>query len=120
MKFLIKAIIIALSAYLSHLFLPFWCIAVLAFLISLIIKTSGSISFFSGLLAGFLVWAISSYLIHSKALSELVNRISELLMLSPYLVIFITGLIGGLLSGLGSLCGSLLSSIIQPKDSTSY
>lgn len=105
MKHFIKFILILLLSCISSLILPFWGVAIAAFLVSLMIGTSGTSSFFIGLLALFLLWSIMAFMNDFQTGGIMTDRISQLLSVDPPVLLLITGLLGGLTGALGSLTG---------------
>ncbi|MDE3212384.1 MAG: hypothetical protein KGM98_04055 [Bacteroidota bacterium] len=97
-----------LFSFIACLFLPWWSIAIVAFLVSLLIPQKPWKSFLSGFLALFLLWGGLSLWISSNNNHILAHRVSLLLFKadSPMLLIAITALVGGLVAGFASLAGS--------------
>jgi len=108
MKFLLKIILIAGLTYLLQLVLPFWIIAVVAFLLNYAIKTNGWSSFFSGFIAIFLLWFIVSTAIESHSGGLLVTKVGNLFGLSNLLLKIVTAIIGALIAGLSGLTARML------------
>ncbi len=110
MKFIASLLLTALLSFALCLFLPWWFIAVAAFLVALSIPQKRGLAFLSGFLALFLLWSIMSFLISNANDHLLAHKVSIMILKadSPYLLIFVTGLIGGLVAGLAALSGSLL------------
>lgn len=108
MKFLVALILTALFSFIAGLLLPWWSIAVVAFLVALFIHQGPARSFLAGFLATFLLWCILSWWIDMKNESILSSRIGTLLGVGnhPFLLILITGLVGGLVAGFAALSGS--------------
>ena len=110
MKFAISIILIALLSFLSGMYLPWWGIALAAFLVSALIQQRPGISFLSGFLAVFILWAILAGTIDSPNHSILSGKIALILPLggSAIALILVTALVGGLVGGLAALTGSFL------------
>jgi len=108
MKFIIKVILIAGLAYILQLILPFWIIAVVAFIINYTIKTNGWTSFFSGFVGVFLLWFIVASAIESHAGDTLVNKVSEIFSLSNLLLKIVTATVGALVAGFAGLTARML------------
>jgi len=108
MKFIFSIALTALISFVGDMFLPWWCIAPIAFLTSMIMVQSPIKSFLSGFLAIFLLWVIQSYLISSANHHILAHKLSLLIvkMDRPVVIFLVTGFIGGLVAGLASLTGS--------------
>lgn len=110
MKFILSILLTAVLSFLAGMFLPWWSIAIIAFLVALLIPQKISSSFLSGLLGIFLPWAIVASWIDIKNNSILSHKISELFKLggSSILLILVTALIGGLVGGFAAMAGSSL------------
>ena len=109
MKFIAALILTALSGYASCLFLPWWSIAIAAFVIAFIIKQKPGWAFVSAFLGLFFLWAVLSYTISSNNAHVLASKISLLILKVKNVL---TGFIGGLVAGMAALSGSLLRKII--------
>ncbi|WP_040496887.1 hypothetical protein [Fulvivirga imtechensis] len=121
MRFLVKTILIAIGGYIAGLYLPFWSLALVAFIVSLIIRTNGISSFLSGFLAIFVIWATLAFSIDRETQSLLTERVAQVFMgISSMTLIIITGVIGGLVGGLGAASGALLVSMTNKKRQQKY
>jgi len=114
MKFIAALILTVLSGYASCLFLPWWSIAIAAFVIAFIIKQKPGWAFVSAFLGLFFLWAVLSYTISSNNAHVLASKISLLILKVKNVIVLIllTGFIGGLVAGMAALSGSLLRKII--------
>lgn len=110
MKFIYSIAIIALISFVGDMFLPWWCIAPIAFVTSIFVVQSPVKSFLSGFLAIFILWIIQSYFISTANHHILAHKLSLLIvkMDRPIVLFVVTGFIGGLVAGLASLTGSYL------------
>ena len=108
MKFIISILITALFSFITCLYFPWWSIAIAAFMVAALIPQSAGNSFLSGALALFLLWFGLSFWISYNNDHILAHRISLLIlkMDSPYLLMFVTALIGGLVGGFAAMTGS--------------
>ncbi|MCW5914228.1 MAG: hypothetical protein KIT66_06445 [Chitinophagaceae bacterium] len=108
MKFISSLVLIALLSYVMGMFLPWWTIAIAAFVVCWFIPQRGFVSFLTGFLAIFLLWGIMSFMISSANHDILAHRVSELILKkdSPTMLILLTGLLGGLVAGFAALSGS--------------
>lgn len=109
MKFLASTISIALLAFSLGLFLPWWSIAISAFLVPAFIKLTPWKAFLSGFLALFFFWGVMTYTISFRNDFLFTHKISLLILKAdnPILVIILTAFIGALVAGFASLSGSL-------------
>jgi hypothetical protein len=110
MKLILSILLTAALSFLAGMFLPWWSIAVVAFLVALLIPQKISMSFLSGLVGIFLLWTIVASWIDIKNSSMLSHKVSELFKLggSSILLILVTALIGGLVGGFAAMAGSSL------------
>lgn len=110
MKLILTIILIILFSFIACLFFPWWSIAIVAFIISILIPQRPWIAFLSGFIALFLLWGFLSLWISVQNGNILAHRVSLLIFKtdSPFLLIFITVLIGSLVAGLASLTGSFV------------
>jgi len=110
MKFLISTLLIALLSFLSGLYLPWWGIALAAFLVSALIPLRPGLSFLSGFLALFLLWALLAWSMDAPNESILSVKIAQILPLggSTVLLILITAFVGALVGGGAALTGSFI------------
>lgn len=109
MKFIISTILTALLSFVLGLYLPWWSIAIGAFIVAIAIHQVGWKAFLSGFSALFLLWSVHAWLINSANEGVLASRVSRLIlqMDNPVLLVLVSGLIGGLVAGLAALSGSL-------------
>ena len=110
MKFITSLILTAVLSFAACLFLPWWSIAIAAFVVAVLIPQHPGKAFITGFAALFFLWAALSYWMSVKNEHVLAHKISLLIlkMDSPYILILATALIGGLVAGLAALSGSLL------------
>jgi hypothetical protein len=108
MRFLLSTLLIAVLSFISGLFLPWWSLAIIAFLIALLIPQGIGRSFLSGFLGVFLLWGLLSLWIDLKNESILSHKIAQLFPLggSSVLLILITAIIGALLGGFAAMSGA--------------
>jgi len=117
MRILLTFILIVLFAFIAGLYLPWWSIAVVAFLVLFFLYQSGIKSFVSGFLAIFFLWFVLALWIDIKNENVLSHKVGQLFGLgtSSILLIIITSLLGGLVAGFAALSGSTLRSIIATR-----
>lgn len=110
MKFIVSVLLIALLSFLGGLYLPWWGIAMAAFIVSALIPQRPGLAFLSGFLALFLLWGLFAWGIDAANASILSKKISRILPLggSPYLLILVTALVGALVGGGAALTASFL------------
>ena len=110
MKFLTSIVLIALLSVAACLYLPWWSIAVVAFIVTVAIPQKQLASFLSGFIALFLLWGTLCWYISSNNNHLLAHKVSVLMlqMDSPYVLILATALIGALVAGFAALSGSFV------------
>jgi len=110
MKFIISLVLTALLSFAACLFLPWWSIAIAAFLVAALIPQKPGRSFLTGFISLFLLWGGLSFWISKSNEHILAHKISVLVlkMDNPYLLILATALIGALVAGFAALTGSYL------------
>ena len=110
MKFFIALILIALLSFAACLYLPWWSIAVVAFLVTVFIPVKPAAAFFAGFTAVFILWLGLSAWISSANEHVLAHKVSMLIlkMDNVGLLIFATALIGALVAGFAALTGSFV------------
>ena len=112
MKFLVSTIMVALLSLAAGMFLPWWSIALAAFLVIFIIKLSPLPAFFSGFLGVFICWSLVALFRDIANEGVLSVKIAQIFPLggSAALLIFITALVGGIVGGLAALTASYTGS----------
>ena len=112
MKFLAALIITALVSFITGLYLPWWGIAIAAFIVALLVHQNAGMAFLSGFSGLFLLWSGLAFWIDNGNDSILSARIGELLGIgnNPFLLILITAIIGALVAGFAAMSGSFLRS----------
>jgi hypothetical protein len=112
MKLLVSVILTALLAFVVGLYLPWWSIAIAAFIVALIISQRPGSSFLAGFLGLFLLWGALALWINIKNEGILTSKIASVFPLggSAAFLILATGFIGGLVAGFAALSGSYLVS----------
>lgn len=110
MKILVASLLTALLAFVAGIYLPWWSLAIAAFIGAVIVQQSSWHSFFAGFLGIFLLWALLAWWIDWNNHSYLSQKIASLLPLSgnSVLLILVTAFIGGLVGGFAALTGSFL------------
>ena len=112
MKFLTALILTALLSFIAGLYLPWWSIAIAAFLVGLLVIQKAGLSFLASFSGVLLLWSGLSFWIDIKNDGILSARIGELLGIgsNPFLLILITGFVGGLVGGFAAMSGTFLRS----------
>lgn len=110
MKFLIAFIVTAFLAFALCLFLPWWSIAIAAFIVAALIPQKPGKAFLTAFAALFVLWGGLSLWMSNNNDHVLAHKVSLLIlkMDNPILLVLATGLIAGLVGGFAALAGSYL------------
>ncbi|MBS1680632.1 MAG: hypothetical protein JST48_02885 [Bacteroidetes bacterium] len=95
-----------LVCFACQFFLPWWSMAIAAFLLGYFFNNKKGQSFFAGLLGVGILWFAMAYYIDTATDSILTEKMNKLLPLNTFLL---TTIIGGLVGGLATLSGSLFN-----------
>src|SRR3954462_5821152 len=102
-------LIILILSFASGFFLPWWVVAIAAFLAALFAGKTARQAFISGFGAVFIVWIVLALFKSIPNDHILAKRIAQLFHLPGWgYLLLITGIIGGLVSGFAALSGLLL------------
>jgi len=103
-------LIILILSFVSSYFLPWWVVAIAAFLAAFFIGKRSGQSFWSGFAAVFVVWMVLALFKSIPNDHILANRVIYLFPLPKSWVslLLVTALIGGLVGGMGALSGVLI------------
>jgi hypothetical protein len=115
MRFLLSILLTTAFAFIAGLFLPWWSIAIVAFLVALLVQQRIGAGFFSGFLGVFLLWSLLAFWIDMKNESILSHKVAQLFHLgeSSILLILVTALVGALVGGFAAMAGSSLSPAVK-------
>jgi hypothetical protein len=110
MKFIAAILLTSLLSFVSGLFLPWWGIAISAFMVSLFVPQGRGRSFLSGFVGVFIIWCTLAWWIDFRNNSILSHKIAEILPLggSVFSLVLLTSFIGALVGGFAGLTGSYL------------
>jgi hypothetical protein len=116
LKYILSIVVTGLIAFVIGLYMPWWGIAIAAFLVSAAIPQKPAFSFLSGFLGVFLLWEVLAWWIDNKNNGILSQKIASILPLggSSVLLIVITSIIGGLVAGFAALAGTYMRRLIYP------
>jgi len=115
MRFLLQIIATAIAAFILEIFLPWYSIAIAAFVFGFVFKSRAN--FLAGFLAIAILWAIKIWILTGTSSSDLPARVAQLFTLpkSEYLLL-ISIIIGGFVGGFAALTGAIL----RPKRREPY
>ncbi len=110
MKFTTSLILTALLSFAACLYLPWWSIAIAAFVVAALIPQKPGKAFLAAFIALFLLWGGFSFWISYNNEHILAHKVSVLILKldNPYLLIAATALIGAWVAGFAALSGSYL------------
>ena len=110
MKFIVSVILTALLSFAAGLYLPWWSIAICAFIVAVFILQHPFKAFLAGFAGIFLLWLFFAWSIDAANEQILSHKIAQIFPLGgmSFLLVLITALVGGLVAGLAALSGSYL------------
>ncbi len=101
--------IILILTFASGYFLPWWVVAIAAFLAAFFIGKTPGRSFLAGFGGVFIVWTILALFKSIPNDNILAKHVATLFQLPNWiLLLFVTSLIGGIVGGMSALSGVLL------------
>ena len=108
MRFIFATLLTGVLSFIAGIYLPWWSIAIIAFLVGIFIRQTLMKSFLAGFLGIFILWAVVSLWIDVKNGSILSHKIAALFPLggSSGLLIMLTAVIGGIVGGFAALTGA--------------
>ncbi|CAN0506378.1 unnamed protein product [Phaeothamnion confervicola] len=118
MKFLLQLIVIAILAFMLELVLPWWSIAIAAFVGGIAFNSRAN--FLAGFLGVGLLWLFYALLIDVISAAPLAERISKVLFINKPLLLLLTTLIGGLVGGFAAMAGSALRGTSKRSNDDRY
>jgi hypothetical protein len=116
MRFVLAILLTAAFCFIAGLFLPWWSIAIVAFLVGLLFPQRMGMSFISGFTGVFVLWLLLCTWIDLKNEGILSHKIALLFPLggSSLSLILLTALIGAIVGGCAALSGSSLRGLVLP------
>jgi hypothetical protein len=108
MKLLVAIILTALLSFVAGLYMPWWSIAIAAFISILLTPMKASKAFLAGFLGVFILWGLLAWWIDVKNEHLLSTKIAQLFHLgqSSFALIIISAFMGALVGGFAALSGS--------------
>lgn len=106
-------LIILILSFIASYFLPWWIVALIAFLAALFLGKTSRQSFWSGFGGVFILWVILALIKSIPNDNMLASRVIQLFPL-PHnwiLLLLISALIGGLVGGMSALSGILVKKV---------
>jgi hypothetical protein len=105
MKFLLQTLATIIACLVFQYFLPWWTMAIVAFVIGYFFHNSGTTSFAAGFLGAGLLWLVMAYYMDSSTQSMLTDKVNKLFPLNVFILMTI---VGGLVGGFAALTGTLI------------
>lgn len=114
---MIQLLLIALFSFLAQLILPWWSIAIVAFMICFWRSRRADSALGEGFLGIALVWLAYALLIHLRTEGVFTSRMGLLLLksTSPLWMLVITPFLGGLVGGIAGIAGYYIRQAILPS-----
>ena len=107
MRFPVQIIVIIVLGYLLEQFLPWWSVAIAAFLGGVLVKTR--LNFLAGFLAIGFLWIGKALITDVSSDSEFADRVARIFMLhNKSILLLVTFLLSGLVGGFAAMTGSAL------------
>ncbi len=113
MKFITQIIVIAIVAMLAQLILPWWIVAVVAFVVSFFYNNHAMAAFGAGFLAVAALWLVYAAILDNASQSILSSKMAQLFPLpnNPVMMLLMAVIVGGLVGGMGAITGNRLRKI---------
>lgn len=110
MRFLLATLLTATLSFIAGIFLPWWSIAIVAFLVALLIKQKIGLAYLAGFTGIYLLWGVLALIIDIKNKSILSHKIAQIFPLngSTIYLVMLTAFIGALVAGFAAMSGSSL------------
>lgn len=110
-------ILILVLAAAVQLDLPWWSLAVVAFVVGLAIAPTGRVAFWAGFSGGGLSWVLPAAWLAYQNEGLLAHRMAQLLPLGGSVValVLVAGVVAGLAGGLAALAGTWLRQGFQSR-----
>lgn len=110
MRFTLATLLTLTLSFIAGLYLPWWSLALVAFLVALLIKQTIGFAYLSAFTATFFLWGGLALFIHLRNNGVLTERMARLFPLNgnSFYLIIITALVGALVSGFAAMTGSSL------------
>lgn len=110
MKIFVALLLTIILAFVAGLYLPWWSIALAAFIVAALIRQTPFRSFLSGFLGLLILWGGLAQWIDIKNKGLLSQKIATIIPLggSAFLLVLVTAFLGALVAGMAALSGSYL------------
>lgn len=109
-------LLIAIFSFIAQTFLPWWSLAIIAFVLSFLLGKKPLKTFLSAFFGCGIVWLLMAFYSHFAKGDVMTNRIAALLSLHGSLILYVGAfLIAALVGGLAALSGFFLRDVSKPK-----
>lgn len=109
-----SVLVIFVLSFLAELVLPWWSIAVVAFLVGAWKPSSGWKAFGAGFLGVSALWFIAAEYIHLHTGGVLTTRVAEMFKIPiPFLLVVMTAVLGGLVGALAATTGFHFKKVLE-------
>ena len=116
MRFLLALILIAILGFAAETFFPWWTIAIIAFLVTLLVGLRNGKAFLAGFLGIMLMWLIVAFMRDGANDHILSSRMAQLFKLpGSFLFLLVGSVIGGLVGGLAGWGGATVRKNLFPR-----
>lgn len=107
MKFTLQVVAIIITAYILELFLPWYSIAIAAFIFGYLLRSD--LNFLAGFIAIGFLWFVKAALIDSASTSLLADQVAQIFPLKQKVWLYlVTVVLGGLVGGFAAMTGAAL------------
>ena len=112
---LLPILILVLSSA-AQLDLPWWSLALVAFVVAIAVAPSGKVGFWAGFVGAALSWLLPAAWLAYRNDGLLAHRVAQLLPLggSPVALVLVASVVAGLAGGLAGLAGVWLRLAFRP------
>lgn len=112
MRFGIQILVTLVLGFSLIIFLPWWSVAIAAFLGGLLLNSR--MNFLGGFLALGLLWTFKALITDLTSSSDLADRVARIFMLhDKYILLVVTFIIIGLVGGFASTAGGTLRRVLK-------
>jgi hypothetical protein len=117
MKIIVAAILTILLAFAFGIYLPWWSLAIAAFIVYALIPVKPGWAFLSAFLGAFLLWGGMAWVISANNDHILAHRISQVILKKddPVMLTLITALIGAIVAGFAGLSGRMFRMTLKKE-----
>jgi len=118
MKIIVAAILTMLLTFAFGIYLPWWSLAIAAFIVYVLIPVKPGWAFLSAFIGAFLLWGGMAWVISSNNDHILAHRISQVILKKddPVLLTIVTAILGAAVAGFAGLSGRLFRMMLVKID----